>query len=58
MTNGEREVLNRQIGVLEGLGLACGACTEDKFRCLAAALYDVVEALTKLMDGGAEDEIH
>lgn len=53
MTKGEREVLNRQIGILEGL--AWGACLEDKFHCFAEALDDVVQNLTKLMDGGAED---
>lgn len=53
MTETERSVLNRQIGVLEGL--AWGACLDEKFHCFAEALDDVVSELTKLMAGGTED---
>lgn len=52
MTDKERAILNRQIGVLEGL--AWLSCMDEKGRPIGEALDSVIEALMPLLDGGAE----
>lgn len=52
MTDKEREILNHQIGVLEGLTWL--ACMDEKIQPIGDAINEVTEILVKLMDGGAE----
>lgn len=52
MTDKEREILNRQIGVLEGLTWL--SCMDEKSHPIGDAINEVTEVLVKLLDGGAE----
>ena len=51
MTDKEREILNRQIGVLEGLSWL--ACMDEKIQPIGEAINCVIEALVPLLSGGA-----
>ena len=52
MTDREKEVLNRQIGVLEGLSWI--GCINANDNPVSEALEFVIKELQKLMDGGVE----
>lgn len=54
LTLKQKERLNRQIGVLDGMGWVCAL--EEKYQPLAEALDTVVTELQKVLDedGGAE----
>lgn len=52
MSDKEREMLNRQIGVLSGL--AWVALIDEKFRPVGECIDTVIEALEGLMEGARE----
>ena len=56
LTLKQKAVLNRHIGVLEGIGWA--ACLDEKMRPIAEAINTVCSELEMLLDddGGAGDE--
>ena len=56
LTLKQKAVLNRHIGVLEGISWV--ACIDEKMRPIAEAIDAVRGELEKLLDddGGAEDE--